>query len=85
MNLAAGVHDIEVTSFRIGRSGGTAAFVDGPAVCKTVVPPSAMTASAGTWRAITGSDGRFVLQVPAALDGVVVKLLTGAGSVQVDQ
>ena len=33
---------------------------------------------------LTGPDGRFVLHVPAALDGVVVKT-AAAGTVEVDQ
>jgi len=86
MNLAAGVHEIVVTHFESSGAAALQLLWTVPGGVQTVLPASAITAEAPPqWRAITGSDGRFVLQVPAALDGVVVKLVTGAGSVQIDR
>ncbi len=86
INLAAGVHEIVVTHFESGGAAALQLLWTVPGGVQKVLPPSAITAEApAQWRAITGIDGRFVLQAPAALDGLVVKLVTGAGSVQVDQ
>jgi YD repeat-containing protein len=84
--LTAGTHDIEVTHFESGGAAALQLLWTPPDGVETVVPASAITAGApAVWRAVTGSDGRFVLHVPAALDGVVVKLATGNASVQVDR
>ena len=85
-NLTAGTHDIEVTQFESGGAAALQLLWTPPGGVQTVVPPASITAEApALWRVVTGSDGRFVLHVPAALDGVVVKLAEGGGSVQVDQ
>ena len=85
-NLTAGAHEIEVTHFESGGAAVLQLLWTPPGGEQTVVPPEAITSEAPTfWRAVTGSDGRFVLHVPAALDGVVVNLAAGLGSVQVDR
>jgi hypothetical protein len=86
VNLMAGAHDIEVTHFESGGAAALQLLWTPPGGAQAVVPPNAMEAEAPEkWRVLTGSDGRFELHVPAALDGVVVKLVAGVGSVQVDQ
>jgi YD repeat-containing protein len=85
-SLSAGAHEIEVTHFESGGAAALQLLWTPPGGEQAIVPPAAITAEApAMWRAATGSDGRFVLHVPAALDGVVVKLVTGTGSVEVDR
>jgi hypothetical protein len=75
-----------VTHFESGGAAVLQLLWTPPGGVQTVVPPEAITSEAPIfWRAVTGSDGRFVLHVPLALDGVVVNLAAGVGSVQIDQ
>jgi len=86
VNLTAGGHTIEVTHFESGGAAALQLLWTPPGGLEQVVPPSAITADAPpSWRAITDGGGRFVLHVPAALNGVTVKLVAGEGSVQLDQ
>ena len=85
-NLTVGAHDIEVTHFESGGAAALQLLWTPPGGAPAVVPPSLISSEApALWRAVTGSDGRFALQVPAALDGVVVKLVTGEGTVHIDR
>jgi hypothetical protein len=85
-NLTAGAHDIEVVHFESGGSAGLQLLWTPPGGVRQIVPPSIVSADApAVWRAVTGREGRFVLKAPAALDGVVVKLVTGTGSIEVDR
>jgi len=85
-NLTVGPHDIEVTHFESGGAAALQLLWTPPGGAQTIVPPSLIRSEApASWRALTGGDGRFALQVPAALDGVVVKLVTGEGTVHIDQ
>jgi hypothetical protein len=84
--LEAGAHEIEVTHFESGGAAALQLLWTPPGGVRAVVPPAAILSEApAAWRVRTASDGRFELRVPAALDGVVVKLAAGSGSVQVDQ
>jgi hypothetical protein len=85
-NLTVGAHDIEVTHFESGGAAALQLLWTPPSGAQTIVPPSLIGSEApASWRAVTASDGRFELQVPAALDGVVVKVVTGEGTVHIDQ
>jgi YD repeat-containing protein len=84
VNLAAGAHEVEVTHFENGGAAALQLFWTPPGGQPAVVPPSRITAEApAAWQTLTGRDGRFVLHLPAALDGVAIR--TAAGNVQVDQ
>jgi YD repeat-containing protein len=86
VDLTVGAHDIEVTYFESGGAGALQLLWTPPGGIQAVVPPAAIRSEAPVlWRAVSGSDGRFVLHVPAALDGVTVQGIGGTGSVQVDR
>ena len=86
VNLTAGAHRIQVNHFESGGAASIQLFWTPPGGAQEVVPPSAISAEApASWRVRTDSDGKFELHVPAALDGVKVKLVSSTGSVEVDQ
>lgn len=84
--LSAGRHEIEVVYYGNGGPSSLQLVWTKPGGVPEVVPPSAIQAEAlRGWTAVTGEDGRFVLRVPAALDGLSVKLARAEESVELDQ
>ena len=85
VDLEAGAHDVEVVYFGDQGAAALELLWTRPGANQEVVPPAALQSEALTgWTAVTGGDGRFALRIPAALDGVAVKLAGGAGSVELE-
>jgi len=83
--LAKGSHSIEVTYYESGGASTLQLFWTMPGGQEQIVSPLALLTDPPPAPAvITGADGRFVLHVPAALEGVQVKLAAGQGSVVLD-
>jgi YD repeat-containing protein len=86
ITLAAGPHDVEVVYYQFyGDPALQLAWVQ-PGHELEIVPPGALTAEAlPASRTATDDDGKFALTLPAALDGVEVRLESGKGSISIEQ
>jgi len=83
--LGVGAHELEVVYFGDDSAGSLELLWTKPGGLPEVVPPAALRSAAlPGWTAMTDKDGRFALRVPAALDGLLVKTASGAGSVELD-
>ncbi len=84
--LSKGSHSVEVTYYESGGASTLQLFWTIPGGQQQIVSPLALLTDPppASATAVTGADGRFVLRVPAVLDGVQVKLATGQGWVVLD-
>jgi hypothetical protein len=86
MALAAGPHEIEVLYYQSFGPPALELSWAQPNHVVEIVPPSALIADG--WpesRATTDEKGNFTLDLPAALDAVEVRLLSGKGTITIEQ